>query len=125
MGNGMPSYILGKVYGHGVWFYFPVAMAIKLTLGMIGLLGIAAAALLTGRFRLTREIYYLIVPAAIYLAVVVASPLNIGIRHILPTLPFLILLAAGGACALRRWCARGRSLPELSHGLSDLHCIRQ
>lgn len=102
MSNGMPTYILGKVYSHGVWFYFPVAMAIKLTLGMIGLLGIAAAALLTGRFRLTREIYYLVVPVAVYLAVVIASPLNIGIRHILPTLPFLILLAAGGACALAR-----------------------
>jgi hypothetical protein len=102
MGNGMPTYIFGKVYGHGVWFYFPVAMAIKLTLGMFGLLGIAAAALFTGRFRLTREIYYLVVPTVIYLAVVIASPLNIGIRHILPTLAFLILLAAGGACAMAR-----------------------
>jgi hypothetical protein len=102
MGNAMPSYIFGKVYGHGVWFYFPVAMAIKLTLGMIGLLGIAAAALLTGRLRLTREIYFLAVPAAIYLAVVIVSPLNIGIRHILPTMAFLILLAAGGACAMAR-----------------------
>jgi tetratricopeptide (TPR) repeat protein len=102
MGNGMPTYIFGKVYGHGVWFYFPVAMAIKLTLGMIGLLGIAAVALLTGRFRLTREIYFLVVPAVIYLVVVIASPLNIGIRHVLPTLAFLILMAAGGACAMAR-----------------------
>jgi hypothetical protein len=108
MGNAMPSYILGKVYNHGVWFYFPVAMAIKLTLGMIGLLGIAAAALLTGRFRLTREIYYLVVPAAIYLVVVISSPLNIGIRHVLPTLAFLILLAAGVACAMARNSETGR-----------------
>jgi tetratricopeptide (TPR) repeat protein len=95
-------------------------MAIKLTLGMIGLLGIAAAALLTGRFRLTREIYYLIVPAAIYLAVVVASPLNIGIRHILPTLPFLILLAAGGACALAR---NSRIWRYVVGALVAAHCL--
>jgi len=100
MGNDMPSYIFGKVYGHGVWFYFPVAMAIKFTLGMIGLLGIAAAALFSGRLRLTREVYFLILPAALYLAVVIVSPLNIGIRHVLPAMTFLILLAAGGACAM-------------------------
>jgi len=120
MGNGMPTYIMGKVYGHGVWFYFPVAMAIKLTLGMIGLLGIAAAALLTGRFRLTREIYFLAVPAAIYLAVVIASPLNIGIRHILPTLSFLILLAAGGACAMARNSKTGR---YAAVALVAAHCL--
>ncbi len=120
MGNGMPTYILGKVYGHGVWFYFPVAMAIKLTLGMIGLLGIAAAALLTGRFRLTREIGYLVVPSAIYLAVVIASPLNIGIRHVLPTLAFLILLAAGGACAMAR---NNKRLRYAVAALVIAHCL--
>jgi len=120
MGSGMPTYIFGKVYGHGVWFYFPVAMAIKLTLGMIGLLGIAAAALLTGRFRLTREICFLVVPAAIYLAVVIASPLNIGIRHILPTLAFLILLAAGGVCAMAR-NSKGWRYPVAA--LVAAHCL--
>ena len=120
MGNGMPTYIFGKVYGHGVWFYFPVAMAIKLTLGMFGLLGIAAAALLTGRLRLTREIYYLVVPTAIYLVVVIASPLNIGIRHILPALAFLILLAAGGACAMAR---NSKKMRYAVAALVAAHCI--
>jgi len=120
MGNDMPSYIFGKVYGHGVWFYFPVAMAIKLTLGMIGLLGIAVAALLTGRLRLTREIYYLVVPAAIYLVIVIVSPLNIGIRHVLPALPFLILLAAGGACAVAR---NSKTWRYAVAALVAAHCI--
>jgi tetratricopeptide (TPR) repeat protein len=120
MGNAMPTYIFGKVYGHGVWFYFPVAMAIKLTLGIFGLLGIAAAALLTGRMRLTREIYYLVVPTVIYLAVVITSPLNIGIRHILPTLAFLLLLAAGGACAMARNSKRWRYAVV---ALVGAHCL--
>src|SRR5271169_4678882 len=34
------SYVLGKVYPHGVWFYFPVAMAIKSTLAFLILFGI-------------------------------------------------------------------------------------
>jgi tetratricopeptide (TPR) repeat protein len=102
VGNWSPTYIFGKVYTHGVWYYFPVALAIKLTLGLMGLLLIAAAAVFSGRFRPAREIFFLVVPAAIYLAIAIASPLNIGIRHILPVFPFLILLAAGGACALAR-----------------------
>jgi hypothetical protein len=30
--NTWPSYIFGKIYAHGVWFYFPVAFVIKATL---------------------------------------------------------------------------------------------
>ena len=129
VGNGSPTYILGKIYTHGVWFYFPIALAIKLTLGMIGLLAISAVAFFTGRFRLAREIYYLIVPAAIYLAIAITSPLNIAIRHILPTLA--VSHPAGGGRRLRngaqqqnlalcRRGARGCSLHQLSAGLSQL-----
>src|SRR5687767_349988 len=31
------SYVLGKVYAHGVWFYFPVVFLIKSTVGVLGL----------------------------------------------------------------------------------------
>jgi 4-amino-4-deoxy-L-arabinose transferase-like glycosyltransferase len=30
--NTWPSYMFGKIYAHGVWFYFPVAFVIKATL---------------------------------------------------------------------------------------------
>jgi tetratricopeptide (TPR) repeat protein len=42
------------------------------------------------------------VPAAIYFLVAVISTLNIGIRHILPVYPFLIILAGWGAAELIR-----------------------
>jgi tetratricopeptide (TPR) repeat protein len=120
VGNWSPTFILGKVITHGVWYYFPVVLAIKLTLGMMGLLLIAAAAFFSGRFRPTRELFFLIVPAAIYLATAIASPLNIGIRHILPTLAFLILLAAGGACAMARNSKRWRYVVA---ALVAAHCL--
>jgi len=120
VGNWSPTFILGKVYTHGVWYYFPVVLAIKLTLGMMGLLLVAAAAIFSGRFRPTRELFFLIVPAAIYLATAVASPLNIGIRHILPVLAFLILLAAGGACALAR---RSKKWLYTVAALVTVHCL--
>ena len=31
------SYVLGKTYPHGVWFYFPLAMPIKSTLPFSGI----------------------------------------------------------------------------------------
>ena len=40
-----------------------------------------------------RELLFLIVPAAIYFGVAMASSMNIGIRHILPVYPFLTILA--------------------------------
>jgi len=123
VGNGSPTFIFGKIYAHGVWYYFPVALAIKLTLGMMGMLALAAAAFFSGRFRPTREIFFLTVPAAIYLAIAISSPLSICIRHILPVFPFLILLAAGGACALvrnsRRWLYAAAALVTF-HCLSSL-----
>lgn len=97
MANGMPSYIFGKVYEHGVWFYFPAVLLIKSTLGFLALLGLAMAAMVSGRLRRGREVFFLAVPAAIYFLVAMGSSLNIGARHILPVYVFLIVLAAGGS----------------------------
>ena len=99
MANGMPSYFFGKVYTHGVWYYFPVVLLIKSTLGFLGLLLLAVAAVIAGWFRRWREILFLTVPPGIYLFVAMTSHLNIGARHILPVWVFLCAFAAGGAWA--------------------------
>src|SRR6266702_550282 len=99
MANGMPSYFFGKVYAHGIWYYFPTVLAIKSTLGFLGLVLLAVAAVVAGRFRRWREILFLTVPAGVYLYVAMTSHLNIGARHILPVWVFLGVFAAGGAWA--------------------------
>jgi hypothetical protein len=99
MANGMPSYIFGKVYEHGVWFYFPAVLVIKSTLGFLALVLLAFAAVVVGRFRRWREILFLLVPAGIYFWVAMGSSLNIGARHILPVYVFLSVFAAGGSWA--------------------------
>ena len=43
-----PTYLFGKLYWHGVWFYFPAAMVIKSTLGFLLLLALAPLARLSG-----------------------------------------------------------------------------
>ena len=109
-----PIFLLGHDYPHGVWWYFPVALSIKTTLGLIGLLVLAAISLISRRLKLGREVAYLIVPGGIYLAVAILSGMNIGTRHVLFLYPLAALLAAAGLAALaqssRRWIWIGGAL---------------
>jgi hypothetical protein len=101
------SYLLGTVYPHGRWFYFPVAFAIKSTLGLLILLALVLSVLARSRIDNWRELLFLIIPAAIYFLVAMGSRMNIGVRHILPVYPFPMILAGWGAWKLiqrqQRW----------------------
>jgi hypothetical protein len=101
------SYLLGTVYPHPVWFYFPIAMVIKSTLTFLILLAITSWAIATGKLHAPREILYMALPAAIYMAFAMAGGMNIGVRHVLPIYIFLSVLIAGAASQLiqrdRRW----------------------
>src|SRR5580704_4865739 len=109
-----PIFLLGHDYAHGVWWYFPVALSIKTTLGLIGLVVLAGIALIGRRLRHRRELAYLVVPGAIYLGVAILSGMNIGTRHVLFLYPLAVLLAAAGLVALarhsRRWLWIGGGL---------------
>ncbi len=101
------SFLMGTIYPHPVWFYFPVAMLIKSTLTFLVLLAIAVWAISTGKVRERRALAYMLVPAAIYMAFAMAGGMNIGIRHILPVYVFLSVAIGGAAWSLiqtsRRW----------------------
>jgi len=107
-------FLLGHDYPHGVWWYFPIALSIKTTLGLIGLVVLACIALVSKRLRPSRELAYLFVPGAIYLAAAILSGMNIGTRHVLFLYPLAALLAAAGITALaqhsRRWIWIGGGL---------------
>jgi 4-amino-4-deoxy-L-arabinose transferase-like glycosyltransferase len=109
-----PIFLLGHDYAHGVWWYFPVALSIKTTLGLIGLVVLAGVALIGGQLRHRREVAYLVVPGALYLGVAILSGMNIGTRHVLFLYPLAALLAAAGLVALartnRRWLWIGGGL---------------
>ena len=100
--NTWPSYMFGKVFAHGVWYYFPLSLLIKSTIPELLLLALAFVAVALGTLRRPREVLFLLIPIAIYLAAGMESGLNIGMRHILPLYPLAIVLAAGGAVALAR-----------------------
>jgi 4-amino-4-deoxy-L-arabinose transferase-like glycosyltransferase len=100
VGNGMPTYIFGRIYQHGQWYYFPSILSLKWSPGVLGLLALAIYAFATGKVHRAREVFFLALPALFFLAVSVDSPLNIGVRHVLPIFPFAFALAGGGAAWL-------------------------
>ncbi|HSE26908.1 MAG TPA: phospholipid carrier-dependent glycosyltransferase [Gemmatimonadales bacterium] len=113
--EGRPTFLLGRVYSTGQWFYFPVVFALKTTLTMLALLVAAPFALRgvggPGRDQAApgpwRAIWFLTVPPVLLFGASMASGLNLGFRHILPIVPFLVVLAAAAAVSIAR---RSRAL---------------
>ena len=120
---GDPSFLLGRLYLKGTWFYFPVAAAIKYTLPVLLM---ALVSVLSWRFwrRKPRELLFLMLPALIYLAFSMSSKMNIGSRHELPVLPLLTIFAAAGTWSLagnRKWALAALIALLAFHVSSSLH----
>jgi hypothetical protein len=95
-----PGYLLGEFRMGGFWYYFPVAFLAKSTLGM--LLALAAwLALRRGREGAdVRPGMPAVVAGTLgYAVAALLSPLNIGVRHILPL--YLFAAIAGGVALCR------------------------
>jgi hypothetical protein len=105
--DAFTSYVFGTTYPHAVWFFFPVAMAVKSSLTFLALLGIAAWALVRVGLPQRRGLLYLAVPATVYMVFAMAGGMNIGVRHVLPVYVFAAAGIGGVLSVLvrrsRRW----------------------
>ncbi len=120
-----PMFLLGTDFATGQWFYFPVAFVIKSTLGFLALLALVPFLKIWQNGK-EREKAFLAVPPVIYFVVCLASTMTIGIRHILPVYPFLILIAAAAAVKLFRWRRWGKYATAglvLCHIASSAHAF--
>ena len=103
-----PAFLLGHISATGWWYYFPLAMLFKTpiaTLAAVALAAVIGIALLRRSASSPRwAAVCLLVPVAIYMVSAMHSNLNIGVRHVLPVWP-LLMIAAGvvAAASLRRW----------------------
>jgi hypothetical protein len=100
--NDMPSFLLGRVYAHGTWMYFPIVFLIKSTLPMLALLALTLFAIARRWLRPSLELAFVLIPPIVYMLVSMGSHLNIGARHILPVYLFCCVIAGAGAAALLR-----------------------
>jgi hypothetical protein len=98
LGHGLtqerPAYLLGKISNEGWWYYFPIAFLIKTPVALL-LLFFGGVTLVVGRRdALADNDAFLLVPVAVYMLIAMtAVNLNIGVRHILPVYPFVLLIA--------------------------------
>ncbi len=101
------AFLDGDVSDRGWWYYFPVAFAIKTPVAFL-LLAAGGIAVVIARWRKTgtQDALFVMVPIVVYTAAAMATKLNIGLRHLLPIYPLLLLLVAAAAQAL---LARGRA----------------
>lgn len=86
-----PTFVFGNLYSKGQWFFFPAMLLIKTTITLLVMIALAPFARLWNH---RREVLFLSVPPVFFLLVAVFSNLNLGVRHILPVYPFMIVLAA-------------------------------
>jgi Dolichyl-phosphate-mannose-protein mannosyltransferase len=94
--HGHSAYLLGRYSDRGWWWYFPAAFALKTSLPfLLAALGGLGWGLWAAIRRRRRAAWLLVPPCLLYLALAMTGHINIGVRHLLPAYPFLIIL--GGA----------------------------
>ena len=124
--DGRVMYLFGRMYPQGRWFYFPAAFLIKSTIGFLLLLLLIPFSKALWRSDVRREVLFLAIPPVIFFGAALTSKLDIGIRHAMPAMPFLMVLAAAGAVSLARqsrvW-AWAVSILLLLHVASSLHAF--
>jgi hypothetical protein len=94
------GFLAGDYSVKGWWYFFPFAFLIKTPISLI-LLFLAGATLCAAHWRrfLDYDVYVLF-PLAAFLGAAMMMKLNIGVRHILPIQPFVLLLAGSGIAEL-------------------------
>lgn len=89
--SGHPAFLFGSYSTGGWWYYFPVAFLLKTPISLLIYIFVAA---LFFSFKKEKAEYFLLIPVGVLVSAALLSHINIGIRHILPVYPFLIVLAS-------------------------------
>ena len=97
IGRGF-NYVLGELNRDGRWYAFPLMLLLKTPLATFALIALGAA-------RIRRdELASLVAPPANVIGVfsLLVDP-QLGIRYVLPALPFLIVMASAAAAEPVKW----------------------
>lgn len=98
--RGQRAFFLGNLSPQGGWkLYFPVAILLKWPPTVLVLSLITAILVVLKRIEVPGEFALMMLFPAVLLTFAIFSKLNIGVRHVLPVFPFVLLFCA----ALWRW----------------------
>ncbi len=97
------AFLAGEYSEDGWWYYFPVVFLIKTPISLIALFAFGVFVLVRRRLELgSKNEAFIVVPVVIYLIVSAANTFHVGVRHLLPIYPFILLIGAAGAMVLVR-----------------------
>jgi hypothetical protein len=93
--GGNTTFILGHLSDKSISWFFPVAWLLKTSIPVIILFFWSIAGLFINRTRSKKNFWTLsliLMPFLVYWGFTLKGQLNIGIRHLMPTIPFILLL---------------------------------
>jgi hypothetical protein len=90
--SGDNNYLNGHFKEGGWWYYFPEAIAIKEPLALLAGLVVSSLLFFVPGTRAPWRTAAILIPPAVFLAAAMKGSIDIGIRHVIPVLPFLYLL---------------------------------
>ncbi len=134
--GGNTTYFLGEVSNQAWLYYFPVVFLLKEPAALLILMGLSLILFSkrmlgpprNGKFvncmRDNFEEIAMLLFVVFYWVISITGNLNIGVRHVLPTFPFLYLLIAG---QLKRWITTSPPSPLLrkERGVSIFPSLRR
>lgn len=103
------AFLHGEVRRGGWWHYYLVAIALKTPLGTLALVAVAAARPELGAPLPRTTALALCAPIAAVIALITWTQIDLGVRLVLPALPFALVFAARAATlpgARWRWATR-------------------
>jgi len=92
--EGLPAFFFGEYSWHNWWGYFPLAFLIKTPVGTLVIITISLVFYRSGRPLGYRQALFLVLPVTLIFLAMTQAKTNIGLRHILPVYPFLLVLAS-------------------------------
>jgi hypothetical protein len=111
-GAGWPAFLAGRYSSTGWWYYYPIALAIKLP---VPILIMFIAGLVYSLYVVVRDRdwrwFLLLLAVVIYLVPSLTSKVNAGLRHILPIFPPMCILAGA---MVARVLERGRKYVKVA-----------
>lgn len=125
--GGQVAYLFGQVQNGGWWYYFPVALIIKMTIVSLVFAAVALILSLRRRSGTSDSLFggwFIGVPFIILLGIAMAGRLDIGVRYVLPVICLLVISAGGIVRILTphsRWLV---ALLVLCLGLNVLSVVR-
>ncbi len=100
------AFLMGETSDEGWWYYFMVTFLLKTPIPLLLLLGLAIALVRASWKRKGVEVFFLLFPPLVYLAIASVGKMNIGHRHLLPVYPFFFVFIS----ALIPWVFQQKAL---------------